>query len=71
MHNPNIWKDYDFRFGDLVHISDVSSPHYAELGRILAILINKHAHSADRYDVVFADGRSVTFLDAQLGMKLT
>jgi len=60
-----------FQVGDLVHITDVSSPYYAEQCRILAILITKHTHSLDSYDVVFADGRSATFWDAQLEMKLT
>jgi hypothetical protein len=70
MHNPNM-EGPRFQVGDLVHITDVSSPYYAEQGRILAILISKHAHSPDRYDVVFADGRSAAFGNAQLELKPT
>ena len=59
-----------FQVGNLVHITDVSSPYYAEQGRILAILVTKEAHSPAGYEVVFSDGRSATFWDAQLEVKL-
>jgi hypothetical protein len=55
-----------FQVGDVVHITDTASPYYAKEGRILAILVNRREHSPEKYDVVFADGRSVTFCDAQL-----
>ena len=53
----------------MVFITDIASPYYAEEGRILAILVNKHARSPDKYDVVFSNGRSVEFWDAQLKVK--
>ena len=62
-----------FQVGDVVHIADVASPYYAAEGRILAILVNKQVGSPnkyDLYDVVFSDGHSSTFWDAQLEMKL-
>jgi len=59
-----------FQVGDVVNITDIASPYYSEEGRILAILVNRHARSPDKYEVVFAEGRSATFWDAQLEMKL-
>jgi hypothetical protein len=58
-----------FRLGDAVYVRDRISPFYPEEGRILAILVNKKGHSPDQYDVVFADGHSAVFWDAQLDMK--
>jgi hypothetical protein len=58
-----------FQVGDVVHITDTASPYYSEEGHILAILVNRRAHSPEKYDVVFADGRSATFGDGQLEMK--
>ena len=69
MHNPSM-EGSRFQVGDIVHITDIASPYYSEEGRILAILVDRRAHSPDKYDVVFADGRSATFWDAQLKMKL-
>src|SRR5437762_8503354 len=58
-----------FRVGDVVSITDRASPCYGEEGRVLAVLVNKHAGKPDKYDVVFADGRSEAFWDAQLRGK--
>ena len=55
-----------FRIGETVYITDSRSPYYSQQGRILAHLVGKHAHLPDEYDVVFADGRSVTFGAGQL-----
>jgi hypothetical protein len=58
-----------FHLGDTVYVRDAISPFYSEEGRILAVLVNKQEHSPDQYDVVFADGHSEVFWDAQLDMK--
>jgi hypothetical protein len=55
-----------FRVGDAVSITDGASPYYAEEGRVLAVLVNKHAATPHKYDVVFADGRSESFWGGQL-----
>ena len=58
-----------FRIGETVYIIDNRSPYYSEQGRILAHLASKHPHLPDKYDVIFADGRSATFLGGQLKTK--
>ena len=58
-----------FRIGETVYIIDNRSPYHSEQGRILAHLASKHPHLPDKYDVIFADGRSATFSGSQLKMK--
>jgi hypothetical protein len=54
-----------FRIGETVYIIDNGSPYYSQEGLILAHLVSKHAHLPDKYDVIFADGRSATFSGGQ------
>jgi hypothetical protein len=73
VHNPNIWGNRIFAWA-VVHITDSASPYYREEGRILAVLVAKYKYSTeipDSYDVVFADGHSATFWNAQMEMKPT
>jgi hypothetical protein len=57
-----------FRIGETVCIIDNRSPYYSQEGLISAHLVSKHAHLPDKYDVIFADGRSATFSGGQLKM---
>ena len=58
-----------FRIGETVYIIDSRSPYHSEQGRILAHLASKHPHLPDKYDVIFADGRSATFSRSQIKVK--
>ncbi len=58
-----------FRIGETVYIIDDRSPYHSEQGRILAHLVSERPHLPDKYDVIFADGRSATFSGSQLNKR--